>query len=133
MHIIDTLRCQINVPSTPLIDFSIFVQSLDLIGTLPVLLLLRKLLFLANPSFWFLSLLVLHTPNFEDIISCFSIHFSFVLSGKVFLFFTSLYYHLKSFPQFEPPPPPFIEFRNFFRPLLLFDTLDCKNSFKSRR
>ena len=46
--------------------------------------------------------------------------FSMMLYDNLFLFFPSLYNHLKSFLKFQPPSilnlPLFITFQNFFRP-----------------
>ena len=99
-HMLHSLRCQINVP--PLINFSIFFQPPDLIKP-PRLLMLRKLTFFTNPSFHFLSLLVLFTPDFHSKIAYCCIYLSFMLYDNLFLFFPSLYNHLSHFLEFQPP------------------------------
>ena len=95
-----TLRCQIKRP--PLINFSIFFQPPGPHKDPPRLLMLRNLTVSTNPSFHFLSLLVLFTPNFHGKIAYCCIHFSFMLYDNLF-FFSSLYNNLKPFLKFRPP------------------------------
>ena len=97
-----TLRCQINVP--PAYYFFDFCPTPWSLLGLPRLLILRKLTFFTNPSFHFLSLLVLFTPNFHGKIACFCIYFDIMLYDNLFLFFPSLYNHLRPFLKFQPPP-----------------------------
>ena len=94
-----TLRCQINIP---VINFSIFFQPPDLVR-IPRLLILRKLTLFTNTSFHFLSLLVQFTHNFHGKIKYSCTYFSFMLYDNPFLFFPSLYNHLKPFLKFQPP------------------------------
>ena len=70
----------------------------------PHLLILRKLTFYTNPSFHFLSVLGLFTPNFHGKITRFCIYFSLMLYDNLFLFCTSLYNHLKRLQNFLRSP-----------------------------
>ena len=85
-----------------LLIFQFFSSPPDLIGT-PYLLLLRKLTFFTNPSFYFLSLLVLFTPNFHSKIAGFCLYFSFMLHDNLSLLLPILKAHLKAFLKFRPP------------------------------
>ena len=90
--------CSIN----RLINFSVFVQPpgtyLD-----PPFINFKEIEDFMYPSFRFLSFLVLFTPNMHGKIACFCIYFSFMLSDNLFLFFPSLYNHLKPFLKFRLP------------------------------
>ena len=59
--------------------------------------------FFMNPSFHFLSLLVLFTPNIQGKIECFGIYCSSVLNVNLFLFLPSFYNNLKPFLKFRLP------------------------------
>ena len=84
-----------------LLTFQFLSNPPDLIRT-PRLLILRKLTSSTNPSFHFLSLLVLFKLNFHGKIAyCYM--FSFMLYDNLFLFFSSLHNHLKLFLKFRPP------------------------------
>ena len=100
----------------PLINFSIFFQPPGPYKD-PRLLILRKLTFSTNPSFHFLSLLVLFTANFHGKVAYCCIYFSFILYDNLFLFFSSSYNHIKPVLKFRPPSiyfdPPFIKFWSF--------------------
>jgi len=108
-----------------LINFSIFLQPPDLIRT-PRLLILRRLTIFTNPSFHFLSVLVLFTPNFHGKIAYCCIYFSFMLYGNLFLFFLSLYNQLNPFLKFQPPPyiliPRLLHFGIFSNPSAYMDS-----------
>ena len=80
-----------------------FFQPPDLIST-SRLLILGTLTFFTNPLFYFLSLLVLLTPNFHGKIAYSCIYFSFMLYDNLLLFFSSLYNHSMLFLKFRPPP-----------------------------
>ena len=56
-----------------------------------------------NPSFHFLSLLVLLTPTIQGKVECFCIYLSSMLYNNLFLFFSPFYNHLKRFLKFRPP------------------------------
>ena len=96
-----TIRCQINVlPCLSIFQF--FATSQDFIRS-PHLLILRKLTFCTNPSFHFLSFLVLSTPNLHGKIAYCCIHSSFVPNDNLFLFFSPLYNHVKPVLKVRPP------------------------------
>ena len=106
--------------SPPLINFSIFTNPRILLGP-PRLLILRKSTFnfFTNSSFHFLSLLAKFTPNFHGKPACLCIYFSSLLYDNLFLFFPSLYNHLKPFLKFRPPvyfDPRLLHFRLFSDP-----------------
>ena len=82
-----TLRYQLNVPR--LLMFRVFSKHLDLTRNSPHLLSLKKLTFLKNPSFHFLSLLVLFTTNFQGRLAFFCINFSSTLNENLLLVFPS--------------------------------------------
>ena len=84
-----------------LLIFRFFSNPPDLIRT-PRLLIIRKFTFLQAPRLIF-SLLVLFTPDFNGKIAYCCIYFSCMLYDNLFLFFTSLYNHLKPFLKSQPP------------------------------
>ena len=102
-----------------LLIFQFFSNPSQDLARTPRLLILRKLTFFTNPSFHFLSLLVLYTQNFQCKIACFCICFSFILYDNLFLFFPSLYSYLKPFLNFRPPrlfSPCLLNFGTFSNP-----------------
>ena len=93
-----TLRCQINDP--PLINFSIFPASRTLLG--PPFITFKEIDSLYKPLISFL--LVEFTPNFHGKMAYSCKYFSSMRYDNLFLFFPSLYNHLKPFLKFQPPP-----------------------------
>ena len=109
-----------NKRSPRLLIFHFFPIPPDLIR-IPRLLILRKLTFITNYLYLFLSFFVLFMRNFHGKIACFCIYFSFMPYNSLFLFLPPLYNQPTPFLKFLPPrlfsPPQFIEFRNFSDPL----------------
>ena len=102
-HFLPMLYYQVPNQCPPLfINFQFFATSPDFIRS-PHLLLLRKLTFCSNPSFHFLSLLVLSTPNLHGKIADCCIHSSFMPNDNLFLFFSPLYNHAKPVLKVRPP------------------------------
>ena len=88
-------------PSTCLLIFRFF-QPPDLIRT-PSLNNCKEIDFFTNPSFHFLSFLVLFTPTIQGKMECFCVKCSSMLYDNLFLFFPSFYNHLSHFSNSDPP------------------------------